>query len=355
MFEFEWPWVVAALPLPWLVRRLLPPAAGAGGARLRVPDVADFRVLASGGSGTTTSRWRLVVAALAWCALLAAAARPQWVGEPVEVPVTGRDLMLAVDLSESMRETDFVINSRPVDRLTATKVVAREFIARRAGDRLGLILFGQQAYLHVPLTFDRDTVQQLLDEAVIGIAGRQTAIGDALGLAVKRLREEDTTHRVLILMTDGRNTAGEIEPLRAADLAADAGLTVYTIGIGADEAVQRGFFGTIRVNPSSDLDEKTLRAIAEKTGGRYFRARDTQEFEDIYSELDRLEPAEHAGEHFRPRRALFYWPLACALALFSMLLVASGGIALSRAGAPPRTAAAPADDDVADGATAESR
>lgn len=325
MFEFEWPWLFALLPLPWLVRRLLPPAPGAGGARLKVPDLADFRVLAAGGNAVATSRWRLAVAALAWLALLGAAARPQWIGEPVEVPVTGRDLMLAVDLSESMRETDFVINSRPVDRLTATKVVAREFIERRAGDRLGLILFGQQAYLHVPLTFDRDTVRLLLDEAVIGIAGRQTAIGDALGLAVKRLREEDTTHKVLILMTDGRNTAGEIDPLRAAELAAEAGLTVYTIGIGADEAVQRGFFGSIRVNPSSDLDERTLEAIAQKTGGRYFRARDTQEFEAIYDELDRLEPAEHAGEHFRPRRALFYWPLGIALGLFSAMLAARGG------------------------------
>ncbi|MEQ8232438.1 MAG: VWA domain-containing protein, partial [Gammaproteobacteria bacterium] len=189
------------------------------------------------------------------------------------------------------------------------------------------------AYLHVPLTFDRDTVRQLLDEAVIGIAGRQTAIGDALGLAVKRLREEETAHKVLILMTDGRNTAGEIEPLRAAELAADAGLTVYTIGIGADEAVQRGFFGTIRVNPSSDLDERTLKAIAEKTGGRYFRARDTQEFEAIYDELDRLEPAEHAGEHFRPRRALFYWPLGVAFVLLLLLLVAGGGNRAAR-GAP---------------------
>ncbi|MCP5467584.1 MAG: VWA domain-containing protein [Sinobacteraceae bacterium] len=321
MLEFDWPWLAAALPLPWLLRRWLRPVAANAGPVLRVPDLGDFRVLAGGGPALGVDRWRLLAAALAWLLLVGAAMRPQWVGEPIEVPVSGRDLMLAVDLSESMRETDFVLNSRPVDRLTATKAVAREFIARRVGDRVGLILFGQQAYLHVPLTFDRETVEQLLDEAVIGIAGRQTAIGDALGLAVKRLREEDTADKVLILMTDGRNTAGEVEPLRAADLAAEAGLKVYTIGIGADEAIQRGFFGSVRINPSADLDEATLKAIAKKTGGRYFRARDTAEFEAIYAELDKLEPVEHAGEHFRPRTALFYWPLGAAFLLFCALLV----------------------------------
>jgi Ca-activated chloride channel family protein len=248
------------------------------------------------------------------------AARPQWLGEPVELPINGRDLMLAVDLSESMHESDFVLNNQPVDRLTASKAVARAFIARRVGDRLGLILFGQQAYLQVPLTFDRQTVQQLLDEAMIGMAGRQTAIGDALGLGVKRMREQNTPHKVMVLMTDGRNTVGDIDPLRAAELAHEAGLTVHTIGIGADQALQRGFFGTVRVNPSTDLDEDTLRAIAKKTGGRYFRARDAQAFEKIYAEIDKLEPVEHSGSHFRPTTALFYWPLGAAMALYLLLL-----------------------------------
>lgn len=322
MLEFVWPWLLAALPLPWLVRRLLPPANTVQGAALRVPALGEFETLVEGGGAAGGWRGSVLAAALAWVLLVLAAARPQWLGDPIEVPISGRDLMVAVDLSESMRETDFVMNSRPVDRLTATKAVARRFIERRVGDRIGLILFGQQAYLHVPLTFDRSTVQQLLDEAVIGIAGRQTAIGDALGLAVKRLREEDTPHKVLILMTDGRNTAGELEPLRAAELAADAGLTVHTIGIGADEAIQNGFFGAVRINPSADLDEDTLEAIASRTGGRYFRARDTAEFEQIYAELEKLEPVEHGGEHFRPVAPLFYWPLGMALAILAATLVA---------------------------------
>ncbi|MEM7542194.1 MAG: VWA domain-containing protein [Pseudomonadota bacterium] len=190
-------------------------------------------------------------------------------------------------------------------------------------DRLGLILFGQQAYLHVPLTFDRATVVRLLDEAVIGIAGRQTAIGDAIGLAVKRLRDEGTPEKVLILITDGHNTAGSVEPLRAAELAADVGLTIHTIGIGADEQIRRGFFGSVRVNPSADLDEQTLQQIAELTGGQYFRAHNTEEFEKIYRELDRLQPIEHEGEHYRPKTALFFWPLGTALLLATVMLLAT--------------------------------
>ena len=199
------------------------------------------------------------------------------------------------------------------------------------GDRLGLIVFGQQAYLHVPLTFDRSTVQQLLDETEIGMAGRQTAIGDALGIAVKRLREQEAAHKVLILMTDGRNTAGAIEPLRAAKLAAEAGLTVHTIGIGADEAIQQGAFGAVRINTSQDLDEVSLKSIARTTGGRYFRAHDTRAFEQIYTELDELEPVERRDEHFRPAAPLFFWPLGIALSIVITTLV----IRLRRADASP--------------------
>ncbi|MGR9091133.1 MAG: VWA domain-containing protein, partial [Gammaproteobacteria bacterium] len=204
-----------------------------------------------------------------------------------------------------------------------------DFIDRRVGDRVGLVLFGTQAYLHVPLTFDRPTVKQLLDESLIGLAGPSTAIGDAIGLAVKRLRANDSDDKILILITDGANTAGVIDPVRAAELAAQAGLTIHTIGIGADEIMVRRLFGSFRFNPSRDLDEKTLRAIAEKTNGRYFRARDLEELEQIYAEIDKLEPVERGGEHFRPTTPLYPWPLAAALLL--------GGVAawlLGRQGSP---------------------
>lgn len=315
MIEFAWPWLWLLLPLPWLLRRSLPPAQPADQAALRVPFLDDFTTLSAQPAQQRSRRKLLWVAAIAWCLLVTAATRPQWLGEAVELPVTGRDLMLAVDLSGSMEIEDFQVEGRTVDRLTATKYVASQFIDRRIGDRLGLILFGQQAYLQTPLTFDRKTVKQLLLESAIGLAGKETAIGDAIGLAVKRLGAQPNDSRVLILLTDGANTAGEVSPLKAAELAASAHLKIYTIGIGADEILVRSLFGTRRVNPSQDLDENTLRSIAEKTGGRYFRARDVEELNKIYALLDQLEPINEDTQYFRPRHALYPWPLAGALLL----------------------------------------
>lgn len=323
MIEFAWFWMFLILPLPWLVHRWLPAAADHAGAALRTPFLEEFEGLPGFHRTGQTKPVRLWLACAAWLLLVAAAARPQWLGDPIEQAVSGRDLMLAVDLSGSMEIEDFVLQGRQVDRLTATKQVAGRFIERRVGDRLGLILFGERAYLQAPLTFDRKTVQVLLDEAVIGLAGDKTAIGDAIGLAVKRLRDNPADQRVLILLSDGANTAGEVQPLQAADLAQRAGLKIYTIGIGADELVMRDFFGTRRVNPSKDLDEVTMRGIAEKTGGRYFRARDVQELEEIYGMLDRLEPVERDKHYFRPHVELYPWPLAAALLLAMLLAMAS--------------------------------
>jgi Ca-activated chloride channel family protein len=322
MIHFEWPWLLSLLPLPLLIRWLLPAHKPVEQAALKVPFLDDFsegdvRVIPQ------TGRWPFLAAAIAWILLVAACTRPQWLGEPIEQAVSGRDLMLAVDLSGSMEVQDFVINRQAVDRLTATKWVAGDFINRRVGDRIGLILFGTQAYLQTPLTFDRKTVMTLLDESAIGLAGDNTAIGDAIGLAVKRLKNQEVNSRVLILMTDGANTAGEVSPLKAAELAAENQLKIYTIGIGADEMLVRSFFGAQKVNPSQDLDEKTLTAIAEKTGGVYFRARNTDELNKIYQLLDQLEPVEKDKQYFRPKSELYYWPLAGALLL-------AAAIALSR-------------------------
>jgi Ca-activated chloride channel family protein len=315
MMHFAWPWLWLLLPLPWLVRLLLPPLPPRDDAALRVPFADDFTPAGAGALQEAQARWPVWLALLAWCLLVAAVTRPQWLGEAVELPVSGRDLMLAVDLSGSMEVEDFQLHGKTVNRLVATKAVASEFIDKRIGDRLGLILFGQQAYLQTPLTFDRQTVKQLLLESAIGLAGKETAIGDAIGLAVKRLRDHPVDSRVLILLTDGANTAGEVTPLKAAELAADAQLKIYTIGIGADEMLVRSLFGTRRVNPSQDLDEKTLTAIADKTGGRYFRARNIEELQKIYQLLDELEPVDDDVQYFRPARALYAWPLGGALLL----------------------------------------
>ncbi len=242
MIQFEWPWLALLIPLPWVLRRFLPALAPTEEAALHIPFMDEFLMARSGTIQIKQNQWLSWFAFLAWLLLLVATARPQWLGEPVELPVSGRNLMLAVDLSGSMEAEDFELRGERVNRLRATQAVAGAFIERRVGDRLGLILFGKQAYLQTPLTFDRETVHTLLDEAVIGLAGKETAIGDAIGLAVKRLKSNETDDRVLILLTDGANTAGEVEPIKAASLAKDAGLKIYTIGIGADEMMVRSFF-----------------------------------------------------------------------------------------------------------------
>lgn len=317
MLELAWPYALLALPLP-LLAWLLPRVSTPSNAALRVPFLAAVGSLRNPSARRPS---QLLIALLVWLLLVAAASRPQFLGEPLQLPISGRDLLLAVDISGSMREEDLLLEQTPTTRLRVVQAVASEFIERRSGDRLGLILFGSRAYLQTPLTFDRKTVQSLLAEAEIGLAGKQTAIGDAIGLAVKRLRTQAQESRVLILLTDGANSAGAVEPLQAAELARQEGLRIYTIGVGADEMLVRGIFGTRRVNPSTELDEETLRKIADTTGGHYFRARATAELEQIYKLLDELEPVASDQETLRPIQELYYWPLAVALGLSLLAVV----------------------------------
>jgi Ca-activated chloride channel family protein len=318
MIDLVWPWLLTLLPLPFLVYQFAPKKTQHPKTAMRVPFLAEMTPYQSA-TITVTSKLGLWLAALAWVFLIFALTRPQWLGEPLEQSISGRDLMLAVDLSASMQEQDFILNKEAVDRLTAIKSIATHFIERRTGDRIGLILFGSQAYLQTPLTFDRKTVTTLLNESAIGLAGDNTAIGDAIGLAVKRLRNESSNSRVLILLTDGANTAGEVSPLKAAELAAANHLKIYTIGIGADEMLVGGFFGYRKVNPSADLDEKMLLKIAESTGGYYYRAKNVDELNNIYMRLDELEPVEKEKHYFRPRKELYSYPLGVALLLTGLL------------------------------------
>ena len=322
MWSLAWPWMMLALPLPLLVRNFMSPAVGTRDAGLRVPSFKGFAVLEDRSEVEQLLNWRFWAAVIAWFLLVLAAARPERIGDELDVPVSGRNLMLAVDLSGSMDAKDFELGNRRVDRLTATKAVAGDFIGRREGDRIGLILFGERAYLQVPLTLDRETVNTLLMEAFIGLAGEKTAIGDAITLAVKRIHDQGAEggEQVLILLTDGANTAGEIDPLKAAELAQQIGLRIYTIGIGAEQMVVSSITGGMRrVNPSADLDEETLTRIAELTGGRYFRAKDTAGLQDIYRLLDEMEPVAEPEAGFRPVKSLYYWPLGGAFALASLL------------------------------------
>ncbi len=330
--EFAWPWLFAALPLP-LLALLLPRAPSVEPATLRFPFYAALQANLQSHSGQR-SRLRLLLAITAWLLLVLAAARPQLIGESVHLPVSGRSLMLAVDISGSMQTEDMQIRGRQLSRLTAVKIVAGDFIEQRKGDRIGLILFGDEAYLQAPLTFDRKTVRILLDEAQIGLAGQQTAIGDAIGLAIKRLRKEPASNRVLILLTDGTNTAGNVDPLKAADLAAREDVRIYTIGIGSGEMQVQTPFGVRRV-ATGDLDEGNLKAIAEKTGGRYFRARDTAQLAKIYDLLDRIEPVSKDEQTWRPVNELYFWPLGAAL-LLSVLIALAAAYRGRAATAAPR-------------------
>lgn len=315
MLEIQWPWLLALAPLPLLM--LLLPAQKKQEAALQVPFYEQLQNIQANQTriryrqpGRTACLW------LIWLSLLIAAANPQWVGEPIGMPNSGRDLLVAVDISGSMKIEDMNDQGQTINRLTAVKKVVGNFVEQRKSDRLGLILFGTQAYLQAPLTYDRQTVKTLLQETEIGFAGDNTSIGDAIGLAVKRLRSRPDAQRVLIILTDGANTAGELQPLKAAELAEQEHVKIYTIGFGADEMiVDDGFFGARKVNPSQDLDEPTMRGIAEKTGGEYFRARNLQELDEIHRELNRLEPIESEQEIFRPLKNLFYWPLALAFLL----------------------------------------
>lgn len=318
MFSFAWWWLVAALPLPLLIRWLVPAAPVRQEAALRVPFFNQLNTLPAAHSRSLGGgRWFL--AALMWCSLVLAAMRPQWIGDVIDTPLTGRDLMLGLDISQSMRERDFQLNGRSVERLDAAKVVAAEFISERQGDRVGLILFGDNAQVQTPLTYDLDTVQHFLRESIVGLIGRSTAIGDAIGLAVKRLRQRPAESRVFILLTDGANTAGAVAPIDAARVAAENDVRIHTIGVGAEQVTVRGVFGPRVVNPSRSLDEETLTEIADLTGGRYFRARNTAEMQDIYEEISRLEPSEIDGVQQRPRAELYTWPLSIALLLSALI------------------------------------
>lgn len=308
MIHIAWPWMILALPLPWLLNHWLPPAPPQGSA-LFLPFAAAVPEISA---PDAHRRWRKSLLILIWLLLVAAAMRPQWLDAPLPTPSTGRQLLLAVDVSGSMATQDM---NGDDTRLQVVQKVAGEFIRHRAGDQVSLILFGSRPYLQAPLTYDLSTVSQFLQEAMIGEAGQQTAIGDAIGLAIKRLASDHAGSdkpgkMVLILLTDGGNNAGIMEPANAAKIAADAGLRIYTIGVGA--TAEQTLFG---VSGNTDLDEATLKSIARITGGEYFRATDADALKKVYTRIDELEPVAGRDQWFRPRSEWFLWPLALALLL----------------------------------------
>lgn len=318
---FHWPWALLLLPLPWFIMRLRARSDERDEA-LRVPHLQRWQSAQWQGQTRASGASVLTYALLwtCWIALVLALTRPYQEGDAVEVPISGRDLLLAVDLSPSMEIEDMELRGQTVNRLTLVKEVVGDFISRRQGDRLGLVVFADNAYLHAPLTFDRATVKQYLQDSFIGFAGNQrTAIGDALGISVKQLMDQPESSRVVILITDGANNAGNLTPDQAAELAAHYNVRVYTIGLGSERMLRRSLFSTIEVNPSKDMDEASLLRIAQLTGGEFFRARNTDELAQIYRLIDQLEPVEQAPQLLRPLHERYHYPLALALIL-SLLL-----------------------------------
>lgn len=283
--NFAWPWLFLALPLPWALRMLLAPSPA--GAALRVPQLPWVDVLAA-----TQPSPRLWIAALAWLLLVIAAARPQ---APVDAGTVngGRDLMIAFDVSMSMAAIDLQHGETPVERLAAARALAGDFLARRKGDRAGLVVFGSQAYLHTPMTYDLQAVRAALDSVQAGLAGRETALGDAVALSVKYLRALPGEARVLVLLTDGANTGGTLAPARAAWLAQREGVRIHAIGVGA----------------SRDVDEAALRELSTRTGGTYARATDSEAMAAFFAGVERAEPAVRNASAQR-MRDLYPWPLA---------------------------------------------
>ena len=316
MLEFAWPWMFLLLPLPVLAWWWLPPYR-ARQASVQVP-FFDRLAAATGQvpqRGAVVLRRRtvqMIVATLVWVLVVAALARPQWVSDPVTREVSARDLVLAVDISGSMDQRDFrTPDGQMLTRLDGVKRVIGDFIARRHGDRIALILFGTRPYVQVPFTQDLDTAQQLLDQTQVGMAGQQTAIGDTIGLAIKTLENSAAQQKILILLTDGNDTASRVPPEHAADIARQNDIAVYTVGVGDPAA-----------SGENRVDLGVLKAVASTTHGQFFRAEDGAQLQAIYADIDRLVPVKLQTLSWRPKLPLFQWPLGAAVIIALLLWLA---------------------------------
>lgn len=312
--EFVWWWALILLPLPLLVYKLMPRESQQAEIKLAyLPDNTH--------SNKPKQKLQKTLSIAIWTLLIIACARPVWFGDPIEFQPKYRDLMLVVDLSGSMQKEDMNLDGEFTDRLTAVKKVLSDFVAKRKGDRLGVVLFGDHAYLQTPLTADRQAVIQQINQTVIGLVGQSTAMGDGIGLGTKTFVDSNAPQRVMVLLSDGGNTAGVLDPIEAAEIAKKYNATIYTVGVGAGEMMVKEFFMTRKVDTAADLDEKTLTQIAEVTGGQYFRARDTEQLENIYETINQLEPVSSDTQTWRPQSEWFRYPLSAALGLSVLLFL----------------------------------
>lgn len=324
MNQFAFPYAFLLILLPFVWRFLWPAAKGLHGDALKIPFIKDLEKISikSGAlwqMGASTEGYRLSKLFwwlfVIWVLLVIAVARPQWVGEPIRLKNESRDIMLVLDISTSMLEPDFAYNNRRIDRLSAVKKTASDFISKRANDRIGLILFGTRAYLQSPLTFDKKSVEEILWSMDAGMAGDSTSIGDALGLALKTLKDAPKgDNKVIILLTDGENNDGSLSMPQAVKLASEEGIKTYTIGVGSKNSFLGLFLGAV-----PGVDEKGLKALAQATAGQYFRAEDTSTLQQIYNYIDKLEAAPQENRFIRETTELYYIPLLAAIILSFIL------------------------------------
>jgi len=332
VLNIQWamPWAFLLLPLPLLMRRLAPYREAQSAVRVpffeRLLEASQAR-RERGAMIPDRRRSQRILVVLMWLALVLAVAKPQWVGDPVELQKAGRDLMIAVDLSGSMETQDFTNkNGDQVDRLVAVKSVLKRLADERSGDRLGLIVFGNQAFLQSPFTEDHKTWSTLLDETRIRMAGPSTALGDAVGLAIKLFRDADTENRVLLVLTDGNDTGSMVPPIDAARVAASEQIRIYPIAVGDPSAVGE-----------EAIDKDTLNRMADVTGGQAFEALDREQLDDIFQLLDTLEPSVFESVTFRPQLDLHWLPLTLIVFIYITLrlifALAARSSRTSRAGA----------------------
>ncbi|RUO21159.1 IMP dehydrogenase [Aliidiomarina iranensis] len=312
MFEFLWLWAFLLLPLPLLTRWLLPATENTSAA-LWLPQAKFLRPTDAGKINNQRRLWLLPM--LIWLAIVTAIAQPRWLSEPIPVNPEAREIMIALDLSGSMEMDDMTYNGRRTTRLEAAHKILADFIRRRQGDRIGLIVYADSAHVYVPISSDLESVAQLAEEARIGLAGERTALGDAIALSIRYFQDRETSQRVVLMMTDGMINSGDITAEQAIYLAQNHDVKIHTIGVGAEEMTVQGLFGARRINPSSDLDESFLATIANATGGEYFRAKSESEMEAIYNIIDELEPIAADEQYFRPHTSLVHWPLGIGLLL----------------------------------------
>lgn len=327
MFELANPWGLCLLPLPLILWFLLPRAKVTISTAVHVPFFAAMQHIVEEERRSVSAQSLLVLPGLIWLLLIFALSGPRWIGDPLPLKREGYNIMLALDLSGSMEMTDMMLHGRPVSRLLVVKKAAEQFVEERKGDRIGLILFGTQAYLQTPLTYDRHSVLVRIEDATAGLAGKTTSIGDAVGLAVKRLQDVPKQGRIIILLTDGANNSGVVAPLKAAELAKGDGIKIYTIGLGAESdprALTPDNF--LNFNASADLDEDTLEKMAELTGGRYFRATDSNSLHSIYQTINQLETVNHEQANIRPQKEYYPWCIGLALLLTFYWLIAQASL-----------------------------